>query len=93
MGEHTVSSFDQELEEIDRLILDMGVLAQRMVEDATHALLNADERLAAGLAAVDIGAVRLEAEAPAERLLNLQLEGAARPGRPIPVANLCSCNG
>ncbi|PZO79342.1 MAG: phosphate transport system regulatory protein PhoU [Mesorhizobium amorphae] len=53
MGEHTVSSFDQELEEIDRLILDMGVLAQRMVEDATNALLSADERLASRVVAED----------------------------------------
>ncbi|MBE7184788.1 MAG: phosphate signaling complex protein PhoU [Methylobacterium mesophilicum] len=53
MGEHTVSSFDQELDEIDRLIVQMGTLAQRMVGDSTKALLAADERLAARVISED----------------------------------------
>jgi phosphate transport system protein len=35
MGEHTVSSFDQELNQIDRLIRDMGDTAGAMVESPT----------------------------------------------------------
>ncbi len=53
MGEHTVSSFDEELSEIDRLILQMGDLAARMVSRSTHALLEADERLASQVIAED----------------------------------------
>jgi phosphate transport system protein len=46
MGEHLVSSFDQELEDIDRLIRDMGDLAGSMVEDSIRALLASDNALA-----------------------------------------------
>ena len=53
MGEHTVSAFDAELEKIDRLILDMGDLAARMVSEATAALLRAEEGRALGVIAED----------------------------------------
>ena len=46
MGEHTVSSFDRELEEIDGLIRNMGDLAGTMVEEAIRALLASDNALA-----------------------------------------------
>ncbi|MFH1793027.1 MAG: phosphate signaling complex protein PhoU [Pseudomonadota bacterium] len=46
MGEHTVTSFDQELEHIDRLIREMGDLAGSMVAGSTRALLASDNPLA-----------------------------------------------
>ncbi|MBL8583961.1 MAG: phosphate signaling complex protein PhoU [Rhizobiaceae bacterium] len=46
MGEHTVTSFDEELDEIDRLIRDMGELAGSMVEASIMALLGPDNALA-----------------------------------------------
>ena len=46
MGEHTVSSFDEDLEHIDRLIRDMGDLSSSMVSSSTRALLNSDNPLA-----------------------------------------------
>ena len=46
MGEHTVASFDPELESIDRLIREMGALSASMVADATRALLSSDNALA-----------------------------------------------
>jgi phosphate transport system protein len=46
MGEHTVTSFDEDLEAIDRLIRDMGDLSGTMVESATRALLSSDNPLA-----------------------------------------------
>ena len=46
MGEHTVTSFDEELEHIDRLIRDMGDLAGAMVRSSTSALLTSDSALA-----------------------------------------------
>ena len=46
MGEHTVTSFDEELEHIDRLIRDMGDLACSMVKSSTGALVNSDNALA-----------------------------------------------
>ena len=46
MGEHTVSSFDEDLEAIDSLIRDMGELSGAMVSGSTHALLSSDTALA-----------------------------------------------
>ncbi|BCH22536.1 phosphate transport system regulatory protein PhoU [Mesorhizobium sp. L-8-10] len=46
MGEHTVTSFDDELDHVDRLIRDMGDLAGSMVQGSTRALLNSDTALA-----------------------------------------------
>ncbi|CAN0654967.1 phosphate signaling complex protein PhoU [Nitratireductor aquimarinus] len=46
MGEHTVSSFDEELGEIDRLIRDMGDLSGEMTRASTRALLHSDTALA-----------------------------------------------
>jgi phosphate transport system protein len=42
MGEHTVSSFDDDLEHIDQLIQDMGDLATSMVAASIRALLSSD---------------------------------------------------
>lgn len=46
MGEHTVTSFDEELDAIDRLIRDMGDLAGEMVAAATRSLIETDTALA-----------------------------------------------
>jgi len=46
MDKHTVTSFDVELEHIDRLIREMGDLAGAMVAGAARALLSSDNPLA-----------------------------------------------
>jgi phosphate transport system protein len=46
MGEHTVTSFDEDLGHIDRLIRDMGDLSGAMLATATRALLASDPGLA-----------------------------------------------
>jgi phosphate transport system protein len=46
MAAHIVTSFDDELDEIDRLIHDMGELARAIVADATCALFESDTALA-----------------------------------------------
>ena len=46
MGEHTVTSFDEDLGHIDRLIREMGDLAGAMVAAATQSLLETDMALA-----------------------------------------------
>ena len=46
MGEHTVTSFDDDLDHIDRLIRDMGDLASEMVAASTRSLLTGDAALA-----------------------------------------------
>ena len=46
MGEHTVTSFDEELGHIDRLIREMSGLAGSMVGGATRALIGSDAAMA-----------------------------------------------
>ena len=46
MGEHTVTTFDTELDAIGALVRDMGTRASEMVEQAASALLSGDEALA-----------------------------------------------
>jgi phosphate transport system protein len=46
MGEHTVASFDEELDHIDRLIRDMGDLSGSMLSASTAAMLGSDNALA-----------------------------------------------
>jgi len=45
-GEHTVRSFDEELDHVDRLIREMSALAAAMLQAATHALINSDNAMA-----------------------------------------------
>ncbi|MDR7221722.1 phosphate signaling complex protein PhoU [Aminobacter aminovorans] len=53
MGEHTVRSFDEELQHVDQLIRDMGDLAGAMVAGAIRALLSSDQALAQNVVADD----------------------------------------
>ncbi len=46
MGEHTVSSFDEELGHLERLLTEMGELAGAMVAASARALVNSDTALA-----------------------------------------------
>jgi len=46
MGQHTVTSFDEDLDAIDRLIHDMGDLADAMVAASARALLASDAAMA-----------------------------------------------
>ena len=46
MVEHTVKAYDRELETLERLIAEMGGIAEKMVSEAVDALANADTVLA-----------------------------------------------
>ena len=54
MGGHTVSSFDQELEHIDRLIHEMARQAATMVQQATLSLTQSDTALAQMVISEDV---------------------------------------
>ncbi len=51
--EHTVKSYDRELDTLERLIAEMGGIAEKMVIDAVDALANADTVLAHLVVAAD----------------------------------------
>jgi len=52
-SKHTVRSYDRELDAIERLIAEMGGIAEKMVVEAVDALANADTVLARQVVAVD----------------------------------------
>lgn len=54
MAQHIVTSFDEDLEHLDRLIRDMGDLAATMTKAATRALLHADNALAQRVVSDDV---------------------------------------
>jgi len=51
--EHTVKSYDRELDQLERLIAEMGGIAEKMVIEAVDALANADTVLAHQVVATD----------------------------------------
>ena len=53
MVEHTVKAYDRELDTVERLIAEMGGIAEKMVIDAVDALSNADTVLAHQVVATD----------------------------------------
>ncbi len=54
MTEHTVKSFDEELQHIDKLICDMGELAGAMVQDSARALLSSDTGMSQRVVSEDV---------------------------------------
>ena len=53
MVEHTVKAYDRELDTIERLIAEMGGIAEKMVIDAMDSLANSDSVLASEVVATD----------------------------------------
>ena len=53
MDDHTAKAFDQELQEIERLIAEMGGLAEKQIENAIDALIAHDADRATQVVAVD----------------------------------------
>ncbi|MDR3487931.1 MAG: phosphate signaling complex protein PhoU [Bradyrhizobium sp.] len=53
MSEHTVKSYDQELEALNRMIAEMGGLAEKMLSDSIDALENLDVELAHRVVSTD----------------------------------------
>ena len=53
MADHTVKAYDRELDALDRLIAEMGGLAEKMVVEAVDALAGADTVLAHQVIAAD----------------------------------------
>jgi phosphate transport system protein len=54
MGEHTVTSFDEDLGRIDTLLREMGALSGAMVEGSIRALLGSDSALAQRIVSDDV---------------------------------------
>ena len=62
MVEHTVKSYDKELDALERRIAEMGGIAEKMVIEAMDALANADTVLAHQIVATDLRLDALQRE-------------------------------
>jgi phosphate transport system protein len=69
MQEHTVKSFDQELDLLDRRVAQMGGLAERLLTQGFDALERRDPKLAEGAIASDSAIDQLEREVQEQAIL------------------------
>jgi phosphate transport system protein len=68
---HTVTAFDRDLQELSRMIAEMGGLAEKQVADAAHALARRDSSLAQRVVAVDAAIDALQRELEEKAVLTI----------------------
>src|SRR5260370_3109454 len=71
MMEHTIKAFDADLQELARMIAEMGGLAERQIGDALDALNRHDAELARGILAADARIDTLQREIEEKAILTL----------------------
>lgn len=54
MSEHTMRAFDTDLQELQRMVAEMGGLAEKQISDSVDALVNRDSALAQRIIAADV---------------------------------------
>jgi phosphate transport system protein len=59
-SDHTAKAFDEDLQELNRLIAEMGGLAERQIADSVDALVRRDTTLATNVVAVDLDLDKLQ---------------------------------
>jgi phosphate transport system protein len=70
-SEHTVRAFDEELQDLARLVAEMGGLAEKEIADAIDALAKRDTDLAQHVMAVDLATDRLQREIEEKAILTI----------------------
>src|SRR5258706_5705634 len=71
MMEHTIKAFDADLQELARMIAEMGGLAERQIGDALDALNRHDAELARGILAADARIDALQREIEEKAILTI----------------------
>ena len=71
MQEHTAKAFDIDLQEITRLVAEMGGLAEKLVADSIDALVRRDADLAQRVVATDAGVDALQHEVEEKAVLTI----------------------
>ncbi len=71
MTEHTIKAFDADLQELARMITEMGGLAERLVGDAVDALNRRDAALSQSVIATDIKIDNLQREIEEKAILTI----------------------
>src|SRR5215468_9097703 len=71
MMEHTIKAFDADLQELGRMIAEMGGLAERQIGDALDALNRHDAAMARGVATADASIDTLQREIEEKAILTI----------------------
>ena len=71
MQEHTAKAFDVDLQEITRLVAEMGGLAEKLIADSVDALVRRDSDLAEQVVAADVGIDALQHEIEEKAVLTI----------------------
>jgi len=71
MSEHTAKAFDVDLQEINKLVAEMGGLAEKQVADSVDALVRLDTALATRVAVVDKSVDALQREIEEKAILTI----------------------
>jgi phosphate transport system protein len=71
MMEHTIKAFDADLQDLGRMIAEMGGLAERQISDALEALSRHDAELAANIIATDARIDSLQREIEEKAILTI----------------------
>src|SRR6185437_8135998 len=69
--EHTSKAFDSDLQELTRLVAEMGGLAERQIVDSVNALIRRDLSLAARVVAADAQIDKLQREIEERAVLTI----------------------
>ncbi len=71
MTEHTMKAFDADLQELTRMVAEMGGLAEKLIADAVDALAKRDAKLAQQIIAADAAIDALQREIEEKAILTI----------------------
>ena len=71
MNEHTAKAFDVDLQELNRLVAEMGGLVEKQIADSVDALVKRNPERASGVLAIDAGIDRLQHEIEEKAVLTI----------------------
>ncbi|GIK97720.1 MAG: phosphate signaling complex protein PhoU [Xanthobacteraceae bacterium] len=71
MTEHIIKAFDADLQELARMVAEMGGIAEKQIADSVAALARRDSKLAQGVMTADAGLDRLQREIEERAILTI----------------------
>ena len=79
-SDHTAKAFDEDLQELTRLVAEMGGLAERQIVESVDALIRRDVALGKRVVTTDLELDKLQHLIEERAVLRLSLEGRTRWG-------------
>lgn len=71
MTDHTLKSFDSDLQALAHMVAEMGGLAEKQIADSVHALVKRDTSLAQSIAAADVNIDKLQRQIEEKAVLTI----------------------